>query len=99
MFQSRIFGLFLSYSLPLMWQETKPEMQKNTNNNYPSYVCLGALYEHLILHMLPASVHRTVVNTSEGTTNLNPPPVLARRLNLEHQRHWRFCIGKVVQSV
>ena len=49
-------------------------MQKDTNNNYPSHACLGALYEHLILHILPASVHRTLVNTSEGITNLNPLP-------------------------
>jgi len=54
MFQSRTFGLSLVCSLPQMWQETKAEMKKDTNNNYSSHAPLGALYEHLILHMLGA---------------------------------------------
>jgi hypothetical protein len=64
-------------------------MQKDTNNNYPSHSCLGALYEHLILKMPPGSVHRTVVNTSEGTTNLNcrPPPFPGPGQQTEHQLH------------
>jgi len=61
-------------------------MQIDTNNNYPRHACFGALYEHLILHMLPASVHRTLVNTSEGTTYLNPLRP-GQQTELKHQRH------------
>jgi hypothetical protein len=33
---------------------------------------IGALYRPLFLHMLPALVHHTVVNTVNSSWNLNP---------------------------
>jgi hypothetical protein len=33
---------------------------------------IGALYRPLFLHMLPALVHHTVVNTLNSSWNLNP---------------------------
>jgi hypothetical protein len=40
---------------------------------WPSSTGLGALYGPSIPHMLPASVHRTIVNAFKGIINLNPP--------------------------
>jgi hypothetical protein len=47
-------------------------MKKDANNNHPNTAGLRALYGHLILHLLPAWLHHTVVKAFQGTKNLNP---------------------------
>ena len=36
---------------------------------------LGELYGLVFLHMLPASVHRTLLNAFKGTVDIYPPPI------------------------
>jgi len=39
--------------------------------NSPHSAAIGALYGHIILHVLPASVHRIAVSAVKGTNNWN----------------------------
>ena len=54
---------------------------------------LGALYGPLVIYMMPASVHRTVMKALKNVWNWSPL-FLGKYLELNLQRYWRVKVSK-----